>query len=71
MADPRKCVALNQGHGGEPPILRYGRSDEQRERNAGSRKVQTAGSAVRVLAQIERIEIAKSAKSFFFVHGNS
>src|SRR5580693_3337205 len=69
MADPGKCVALNQGHGGEPPFLGYGRSDEQCERNAGSRKVQTARSAVRVLAQIERIEVAKSAKSFFVVHG--
>src|SRR5580698_3809738 len=63
MADPRKRVALNQGDGGEPPFLGDDGGNQERERDARSRKVQAARGSVRVLAQVERIEIAKGAKS--------
>src|ERR1700722_16562359 len=53
MADPRKRVALNQGDGGEPPFLGDDGGNQERERDARSRKVQAAGGSVRGLAQEE------------------
>src|ERR1700739_4781261 len=63
VADPGKRVTLNQGRPGEPPFLGCDGGDQQCECDAGPCEVQAARSAVRMLTQVERVEIAKGAKS--------
>lgn len=62
MSNPSKAVALQQRDTRDPPALRQRRRDEQPERDAGSDKVQPTRGAIRVLLEIERIELAEGAK---------
>jgi len=55
MACPGKGIGLNNTHSKQPPYLCEQGSDEQRQANRCSGKVQPPASAVRVFAEVKRV----------------
>ena len=65
MTDPCEGVALQQTIEDEHGVARDYRHDNQHKADAGADEVQTAASAVAVLAQIKRVKLGKAAEAFF------
>src|SRR5258708_29048808 len=64
MPPQRTRAPLNQRHRDQPPFLSHDGGDEKKKGATGPRKMQPPRRAVRVLAQVERVEIAEGAKFF-------
>src|SRR5580700_11074021 len=68
MADPGERIALKQGCREQPPEARQEGGDDEHCRDARTGEVQPARSAVRMLAQIERIKLPEAGEGPFTVH---
>ena len=65
MADPCECVALQQSIEDEHGVAGDYGHDNQHKADAGADEVQTAASAIAVLAQVKRVKLGKAAEAFF------
>ena len=64
MADPCERITLKQGQNQQPPMLAPQGHGDQEDGDAATCEVQAAGGPVRMLAEVERIELAKGAIGF-------
>lgn len=65
MADPCEGVALQQSIEDEHGVAGDYGHDNQHKADAGADEVQTAASAIAVLAQVKRVKLGKAAEAFF------
>ena len=65
MADPCEGVALQQSIEDEHGVAGDYGHDNQHKADAGADEVQTAASAIAVLARVKRVKLGKAAEAFF------
>src|SRR3984885_7096138 len=70
MADPGERIALNEGGREQPPDAHQEGRDDEHSRDTRTGEVQPTRGAVRMLAQIERIEFAKGGKGSLAAHAD-
>src|SRR6185312_62108 len=64
MSDPRAAVSTHRRSDQPPRIARRNRDDDRRDHQPRAEKMQPPATAIAVLAEVERIELAKAR-----VHG--
>lgn len=63
MPDPGSGIALDNGQGNQPPVVRVERAGGQHDDEGAADKMEPPAGPVRMLAGVEGIELGKAAEA--------